>query len=374
VFAIVLVYGATLGWNVFLFVLLGRALTAIIGAFGIESSPWMVRAFGVLGVLAVLFFLRNGADSVRRVSISISIVVLVLSVVIMILLIASSGWDALVNAPATYPSEDPAVNWSSSMEVLIASNLSWWAYTGAMVRNSPSTRASLWPVIVGLGLAVGVGSLTGLYGGLLQPDSAGDPTQYLVDVGGPVFGVIALVFIVLANVGTALIGAYAGTIAFRQIKVVRKLSWRSSTWISILPALVLVGFFPDFVFGHFGTFLNFLGVSFAPMCGIQVVDYFILRKQRLHVASLYANDRRSKYWYWGGINYVGFVAFIVGAAVYLYLLDPVTYASRAPFQYTTATIPTFVIAGLVYWIGSLLVAKPLNRGGYGAPVKVDAAS
>lgn len=363
-FAVLLVYGATLGWNVYLFVLLGRAMTAILGGFGIPAQPWMVGVFGVASVLVVLVLLRKGASTVRQFSIAISLVVLGLSLVIMIMLIAVSGWDALISAPAVAPWGDFSVDWTSAVEVLIASNLSWWAYTGAMVRNSPSARASLWPVVFGLGLAVGVGSLTGLYGGLLQPESGGDPTQYLVDVGGPVFGIIALIFIILANIGTALVGAYASTIAFRQVGAVKKLSWVSSTWIAILPAVILVGFFSDFVFSSFGTFLNMLGLAFAPMCGIQIVDYFILRKQRLDVASLYLRDRSSRYWYWGGINYVGFAAFIAGAATYLYLLDPVTYESRAPFQYTTATIPALVIAGLVYWIGTKAVTAPLGKGGY----------
>lgn len=364
VFAVLLVYGATVGWNVYLFVLLGRSVTAILGAFGIAAQDWMVGVFGAVGVLAVLFLLRNGADTVKRFTVALSLAVLGLSLVIMVMLIAVSGWDALIQAAPVFPAEDAAVNWTSSMEVLIASNLSWWAYTGAMVRNSPSARASLWPVVFGLGLAVGIGSLTGLYGALLQPDSGGDPTQYLVDVGGPVFGVVALLFIVLANIGTALVGAYASTIAVRQIAVVRRMKWVPSTLISIVPALILAGFFSDFVFASFGTFLSLLGVAFAPMCGIQIVDYFVLRRQRLDVASLFVNDRRSEYWYWAGVNPAGFVAFAAGAVTYVLLLDPVTYASNAPFQYTTATIPALVIAGLVYWIATKTVVRPLRRGGY----------
>ncbi len=364
VFAIVLVYGATLGWNVYLFVLLGRAITAILGGFGIAQQDWMVGMFGVIGVLVVLLLLRNGADNVRKFGVIISLVVLGLSIVIMIMLIVSSGFDTLIAAPAVAPWDSAAVDWTSALEVLIASNLSWWAYTGAMVRNSPSARSSLWPVVFGLGLAVGVGSLTGLYGALLQPDSGGDPTQYLVDVGGPVFGVIALVFIVLANIGTALVGAYASTIAFRQIRVIRKLSWFTSTWIAILPALVLVGLFSDFVFSSFGTFLSLLGLAFAPMCGIQIIDYFLLRRQRLDVGSIYRNDADSQYWYWGGFNIVGFIAFVAGAAVYLYLLDPVTYVSRPPFEFMTATIPSLLASALVYWIGTKAISIPANKGGY----------
>jgi len=362
--AVVLIYLSTLGWNVYLFVLLGRAVRSIGGAFGLALPSWTAGAAGVTAVLVVVLLLRSGAAAVRNFSQGIAIAVLVLAFVIMALLINSAGLDTLLAAPAVAPAEDANVNWASAMEVLIASNLSWWAYTGAMVRNSPSARKSLWPVVLGLGLAVGVGSLTGLYGALLNPDSGGDPTQFLVEIGGPVFGAVALAFIVLANVGTAVVGVYAATVAVRQLPPVRKMSWISSTLIAAIPALVLAGFFADIVFANFSVFLAFLGIAFAPMCGIQIMDYYFLRRQSYDVGSLYSTRPSSFYYYWGGVNPVGFGAFIVGVATYLYLLDPVTYASRPPFSFTTATIPTVVIAGLVYWLGTKLVLLPLGKGGY----------
>ncbi|AUI53825.1 cytosine permease [Arthrobacter crystallopoietes] len=367
--AVVLIFLATLGWNVYLFVLLGRATVSIGGAFGLQLPDWSVGAAGAFAVLVVLVLLRKGSAAVRNFSQFIAIAVLILAFVIMFLLINSAGLDTLLTAPAIAPAEDTKINWASAMEVLTASNLSWWAYTGAIVRNSPSARKSLWPVVLGLGLAVGVGSLTGLYGGLLVPDSGGDPTQFLVEIGGPVFGIIALAFIVLANIGTAVVGVYAATIAVRQLPAMRNSSWVFSTGVSALPALVLAGFFADTVFNSFGTFLAFLGIGFAPICGIQIADYFFLRRQRYDVGSLFNTTASSHYYYWGGINPVGFAAFAAGVATYLYLLDPVTYISRAPFQFTTATIPTVIISGLIYWLGARFILRPLSKGGYAADLR-----
>jgi len=39
--------------------------------------------------------------------------------------------------------------------------------------------------------------------------------------------------------------------------------------------------------GHFGTFLAFIGVFFAPLCAIQIVDYFLLRGQRINIRGVY---------------------------------------------------------------------------------------
>ena len=173
-------------------------------------------------------------------------------------------------------------------------------------------------------------------------------------------------FIVLANIGTAIVGVYASTLAVRQFPVVQRWSWRASTLLAVLPAFVLVGFFADDVFSRFGTFLAFLGVCFGPMAGIQIADYFVCRRQRYQLGALFDGSPGAPYRYWGGFNPVGFVAFAAGMATYIYLLDPVSCVSRPPFQYTTASVPAVVVAGLVYWLGVTAVLRPLGRGGYDA--------
>ncbi len=365
VLSMVLIFGSTLGWNVILFILLGRATASIIGAFGAAPASWVVNVAGVIAALVVFAILARGANAVRDFSQPIAVGVLVLGFLVLVFLVREVGLGFILDAEPVYAWPDAKVNWASAIEVLIASNLSWWAYTGAMVRNSPSARQSLWPVVIGLGLGVGLGSLTGLYAALALPESGGDPTQFMVDVSGPVVGVIVLAFIVIANIGTAIVGVYASVVALRQLPFVGKTSWRTSVAIAVLPAIVLVGFFAEPVFGRFSTFLAFLGVCFGPVCGIQVVDYFILRKQRLDVGALYDERPGSAYRYWGGINPIGLVAFAAGVVAYIYLLDPVTYESRAPFQYLTASVPAFVVAGAVYWLGAKLVLAPLGKGGYG---------
>jgi NCS1 family nucleobase:cation symporter-1 len=363
--SVVTIFATTLGWNLILFIFLGRATTSILRGLGINVPGWVTGAAGVLGIIVVLAVLRAGPHKLRDLGPPIAILTLVFGVVVMALLLHRLGLSALLAAPAVAPSKDSHTNWASGLEVLIASNLSWWAYTGGIVRNAPSSRSSVWSVVIGLGLGVGVGSLAGFYAGLVIPNSGGDPTQFLVDVGGPFLGIVLLLFIVIADLGTAMVGVYASAIALRQVPGrLSRSSWQSSIILATVPAFLLVGFFPDTVFKHFGAFLSFLGVCFGPICGIQIVDYFVLRSQRLDVAALYDFSRTGAYRFWGGVNPVGLVAFAAGVALYLYLLDPVTYESRAPFQYLTASLPSIVVAALVYWLGARLVLQPLGVGGY----------
>ena len=53
-----------------------------------------------------------------------------------------------------------------------------------------------------------------------------------------------------------------------------------------------------------------------------------------------------------------------GVGTYLYLLNPITYASRWPYEFLTASLPTAVVAGVVYAIVTLVVNKPAGKGGY----------
>jgi nucleobase:cation symporter-1, NCS1 family len=270
-----------------------------------------------------------------------------------------------VDAVAIAPYDGTAGNWASAIEVLIAVNLSWWPYIGTIVRTNPSARQSLWPVVIGFGLGVGIGSLVGLYTGLVVKDSGGDPTSFLVDQGGVIIGMIMLAFLLIANIGTAMMGIYASSLAVRQLPKADKLSWQWTIFLVSLPAMLVVGFFASSAESFFAVFLAFLGVTFAPLCGIQIADWFVLRRQRLDVLSLYLPDKSSKYFYVAGLNPVGFVAFAAGIATYIYLLDPVSYVYRTPFQYTSASFPAAVVAGLVYIVGASLFLAPSGVGGYG---------
>jgi NCS1 family nucleobase:cation symporter-1 len=51
-------------------------------------------------------------------------------------------------------------------------------------------------------------------------------------------------------------------------------------------------------------------------------------------------------------------------ACYLYLLNPISYASRWPYDILTASLPTAVVAGIVYAIVTILVVKPAGKGEY----------
>ncbi len=122
-------------------------------------------------------------------------------------------------------------------------------------------------------------------------------------------------------------------------------------------------FIPELFFAKFGNFLALIGVAFAPLCGIQIVDYFVLRRGRIDIRAIYADQPRQPYHFWRGINPAAMIALAAGCATYIAILNPLSYDSSALDPYLTASLPAASAAGLVYFLGSLAVIRA-GRGGY----------
>jgi nucleobase:cation symporter-1, NCS1 family len=269
---------------------------------------------------------------------------------------------ALATAPAATPSPDRLWNYTTGIELGIASLLSWWPYIGAMVRVAPNAHAATLPSMLGMGLPVPILSVIGLAAFLVLQDP--DPSGWLVKLGGPLMGTVALMFVIAANLGTAVIGVYASAIGLKHLPLFNGLSWKVTVAIALAPVALVGIAIPDLFFNNFSNFLAFVGVMFAPLCGIQIVDYYLLRRQKLDIRSIYDSSPKSDYYYLAGFNPAALVAMVVGFGVYVYLLNPVSYASNAPYQFLTASLPTLVVGGLVYWGVTKVLCQTQKWGGY----------
>ncbi|WP_423184981.1 cytosine permease [Arthrobacter sp. NyZ413] len=353
-FTVALLITFTLGWNAILVIFLGRAGAQIFvnsGLAGESTRGFLEVALAVGGLFIVWLTLLKGPETLRNVGPIIAGSVIVLSVVVMVLLFTKLGADAIFTAPALAPSGDNLLDYMTGIELLISTGLSWWPYVGGVLRNSAGTHTAIWPAISGLGVAVSAICLIGLYSSTAIPESKGDPTKFLMEVGGLGFGLLALAFIVLANIGTAMLGIYVSALALKQIPAFdRIVPWNVTTASVLAPVGVIVALFATPFYDHFGTFLSFSGVVFGPLCGVQIVDYFLIRKQQLHLRSLFTDEPGNRYWFTGGFNLSGLVSIGAGVCAYLLLLDPVTFASAPAFKYIGASVPATVVAAGFYLI------------------------
>jgi NCS1 family nucleobase:cation symporter-1 len=358
-------YASILGWNAILLIFFGKNVAKIIELLGF--APEVVSWAGPIVTIAACgicyLVLLAGTTGLEKVSTVLFFFIVGVGAWIVYLLVTEQS-AAIAAAKPAYASESLRWNYTTGIEVALVSNLSWWAYAGAMMRQSPNAHTAALPSMLGMGLPVPLLSIIGLASILALQTS--DPSEWMVKLGGPVYGAIALVFVAAANFGTILAGVYSSAIGLRQVSVFSRASWSALLGVGLLPIFLMGLLIPNLVFDNFGTFLAFIGLAFGPICGIQIVDYLVLRKQKVAVRGLYDHSAGSPYYFWGGFNPAGIIAMAAGIGTYLYLLNPLTYESRFPYEYTTAGLPTVVVSGLVYLLLTLIIVKPAGKGGYGS--------
>jgi NCS1 family nucleobase:cation symporter-1 len=184
----------------------------------------------------------------------------------------------------------------------------------------------------------------------------GDPVAALMEVAPSVgIGIALLVFIVLAQVTTNLtINILPPTMVFQDLFNV---TWKQGT---ILAGILSVITFPWVLLDSqwFFTFINLYSAFLGPILGVMLSDYWVVRRRRLSIDDLYAEDGGS-YWFWRGFSPAGYVALAVASVVSLIFVE----------------VSWFVGMPLAFGLHILLVRLGLDRVGEralaGRPVGAD---
>jgi len=340
-----------IGWNSLLLIFFAKSATQLLRILGLLpaaiSGHQIVPAATLLACALIYVSLLWGARGVA--TISKILVAHVLLGLWMLYLLISHRWPELSAAQPTLARSDRLWNYTTGVELGITSTLSWWPYVGAMIRMAPNARTAVLPVMLGMGAPVPLLSLIGLAGVLVLKSS--DPAEWLRTVGGTTYAIVALVFVGAANFGTAITGIYSSAIGLRNFLALERTPWAWLLLLTIAPVVVIGTFIPELFFAKFGTFLAFLGVGFAPLCGIQIADNFWCRR-RVSIRGIYERDPTGPYAYVRGFNPAALIALALGCAVYMMLLNPLTFASRGPYEFLTASLPAALCAALAYVAGS----------------------
>lgn len=371
-FALFIQYMTTIGWNCVLLIFLGRSFSTTLFQLGLISADMQANvavAASVLATIGVWLLLLLGSQGLKYVG-GISVVcIVVIGTWMYVMLLKTYGMTAISEGQPISPlPQGRLMNYSVALEVLLVSTLGWWAYMGSIFRLVNKAGKAIYPSMLSLGLGWAAVGLIGLYAGLAVGEA--DPTVWIIKVAGPVAGVAVLLFVILSNFGSALVGSHAATLGIGQIPFVdRTIPWPLKTFLVLSPMFVLELFFATAFYDNIGTFMAFIGIFIAPMVGVQIADWFALKRiDRLHVPSLFRHNEQSCYWYLGGFNPPGFVALALGAATYIMLLDPISFEPNSSIvQYTTASLPSVVVGGLAYYLAMTLFGntnpEPERHGG-----------
>ncbi|WP_455355233.1 cytosine permease [Streptomyces sp. SYSU K217416] len=318
-------------------------LTSLI-AFGAVIISWVVLARGPVSVEWVNRIVAPG--------------LVVVTAGMLVLIFTQTSWSELAAVPPLASSGDRHLDFMLAVELNIAGGFAWWPNVGNLARLTTSARAAFWPFFTSV-LAAVVGAFAAL------ALASEDPTLWMVPLGGAVLGVIALAFVGFANVTSIVAQGYSSMVALKGGggRLLRRVPWALTAAVILAPAAVLV-FFPAAVYDNYARFVSWGAILVAPLCAVQFVDYFVLRRGRLGLRDLYLPGDRSRYGFWHGYNPAAFAALAAGALTYALLLDPVNYEPAGPFRYLTASLPAVLVAGVLHYVLTRWGVRRLGRGGY----------
>ncbi len=337
-----------IGWSGLILVMFGNGIVNIVEAMGFHAAWWLAGAGVALGIWLSYIITTRGVHLLSLFNAIITPGLIVIVVFMFYMLITTHGWSEILAAPPLDPLPTPWLNYAIAVELGIASGISWWGGIGFLARNTKTRRNAIYPEILHFGLVNGAVCSIALFSGLVI--GSDDPTRWMVPLGGVMMGVLALAFVALANITSTSVSLFASGLALRHIPGLRKRGWKLIIILTCVPLAFFV-VWPAELYDLGGAFLAYNGTMQAPVAGILLVDYFFLRKQRLHLRSIFEDAPSGLYYYTKGFNLLALVCVVIGQLAYFGIYNPFTDEAYTLFRFIPASIAAFFVPGLLYWAG-----------------------
>ncbi len=323
-------YFALVGWTAWMININASAADKIGQIlFGFEGfHVWIFVCGAACTAMALL-----GAEGWRRFSRVAVIALIVTTVAINALLISSSGLEALGAAP----SQGMPLGIGFDLALIIP--LSWAPLASDYSRFAKSTKGAFFGSLFGQGITNAWFFATGFACVLILGTL--DPTVYVTQIGGPLFGVAALFVIWIGTLTTTFLDIYSANIS--AINVFPKLKeWQGSIITGVLgTALALMPWLSAFV-----EFLYIIGAIFAPSFAIVIADYFVVRRRRLVMGEIYEKSARGRL---SGFSVAAIASWLFGMLFY--------FLAKGALEPVGVMLPTFLATAAFYiavkWLSRL---------------------
>jgi len=359
----------TMGWLAVLGLMCGRALDnleTLVQQQPPAADDWLVPAGALLAIVLAALVAMRGPDMIRRLSAVIAPSLILIMLALMYFISQRFSLSELLAMPPLQPPfADQRINYMIAVEINIAAGFSWWPYIGNLSRLCSNQRTAFWPNLVGVFGAASLGEIVSLFAASTLGSS--DPTAWMRLAGGVGFGVVALSFLALANLTGMVNILYTAVIGLRQLAGERLRSVRWGVLIALF-CVIPIGIvlcFPGIYDGFF-IFLVWTSALNSALAGIGIADYFFLRQQRLNLRHLYAAQADSPLRFCKGFNPIALLALVAGFAIYVVVFNPQTLANTTFFTFATASLPSCLLAGLVHYVLTRVLATRLGWGSYPA--------
>ena len=340
-----------IGWTIFEFVVMGFAADAISKVlFGVSSLPLWTAVFAAI---VILMGIGGPIGVVRQWLEKFAVwIVLITTGWLTFHLLTTYNLATLFSKPG-----DGSLPFWVAVDLVIAMPISWLPLVADYNRFAQKTSSGLWGTFVGYLITnvwfYALGALVLLAAGVTQ-----EPKGFVSAIALTA-GWLALLILLVDETDNAWADLYSAAVSMQNVFPKIKQCWLI-LGLGVLSYLIAIML--DVT--QYESFLFLVGSFFIPLFGILAADYFVLRRRKYQADEFYRE--RGAYWYRGGVNVWGVIAWIVGVLVY-HIANPVTlgafvadWPKTIPGVLTGfgGSLPSFVIAFVLYAIlGTLTVRE-----------------
>ena len=317
---------------------------------GMNAVSWI--SYVIVAVLQVALFSR-GIDAITRFLNVAGPAVYAVMVVLLVVIWVRAGSDMLPAVGAIFNSDD-VTGWAA-VSAFVGVVGTMVAYFSAVIINfgdfsrfSRSERSMRRGNLAGLPLSLAFFTFLALFitagAYVVFQDGRGTPMDNPSDIVGQadsvVLSIIAAVTFLVATVGVNLVANFIPPAYDMANMAPSRISFRFGGIITAALGFV-IGALWVAVIDDIGlpTFVDTLGAVLAPLYGVLVVDYYVIRRRRVDLRDAFTLDPAGPYYYHRGWNVKGLVA--VGVA--------------AVFAVLTVWVPALQdLSGFAWMIGAAL--------------------
>ncbi|WP_150307386.1 NCS1 family nucleobase:cation symporter-1 [Planctomonas psychrotolerans] len=332
------------------------ALNAILGTpgggtfLGMTAVDWV--SYVIVSAIQVVLFIR-GIDWIEKFLNFAGPAVYVVMIVLLAFIWMQAG-DRLLPAVGSIFDNDSVQGWAAVLAFVgvIGTMIAYFSAViinfGDFARFSRTQKGMRRGNLLGLPVSLAFFTFLSLFitagAYIVYQGGEGEPLTNPADIvaltGSVPLTVIAALTFLVATIGINLVANFIPPAYDLSNLAPQRVSFRKGGYIAAGIAFFIGAFWVS-VISQVGlpAFVDTLGAVLAPLYGIMIADYYLLRKQRLDVSDLYSPAQTGKYYFSRGWNTRAILAFLVAAI----------------FSVSAVWVPALAaLSGFAWVIGALL--------------------
>lgn len=317
--------------------------------------------FGAMNLYVVI----RGAESIKWLETLSAPLLLAVAVGLMVWAVPHVSMTELLSQPPSRPEGAPVYSYFFAG---LTAMVGFWATLSLNIpdfsRFAKSQKDQIIGQIIGLPLTMfffaSLGVVMTAASASLVGETVSDPVSLIGRIDSPFWVVIAMFFIIVATISTNTAGNIVSPTNDFQNIAPKLINQTRGTLMTGLVGVLLMGY--DLL-QKAGVIVSdvtleslysnwLLGYSslLGPIAGIMIVDYFLIKRQQLDVASLYKDGAA-----YPAYNPAGFIAFFVPVALTLFSLATGAWTWFYDYGWFTGS----ALGAAVYYVASKMLVKPI---------------